>query len=370
MNEKTRAVLATHRRNLRLLRRRPDLVAQGVLVPLVVLVLCAILFGSWGDSWPVAVVDKAKNEQSAAITDSLGEARSNVEPYFEVIEEDPEQAARMLEDGRLQLVITIPEDVARTGEIDIATYNVNTDATKNLRFRVDDALNIHDQARGALPATVDLQTVAEKDVTRSAFIAGGVLFLALLLGAMLLAANVFAVEEEGRTGKEILMSPVGAPAAAVGAVLTSTLLAYATALPTLLTGLLLFGFRPDAGALGLVAVFMLPLLVAASGLGVLLAQVLRQHRAIQPPVILIAIATFFVGGGFVSVPGMPPLARTIAEWWPPSRVFEWGNPVLHEFTGGYTGGQWAWAVAFALLGLAAAVWAGRRELTAPRRNGQ
>lgn len=370
MNEKIRAVLATHRRNLRLLRRRPDLVAQGVLVPLVVLVLCSILFGSWGDRWPVAVVDQAGTERSAAVTESLKEARSNVEPYFEVIEDDLDEAQAMLEEGRLQLVVIIPEDVGATGEIGILTYNVNTDAMKNLRFRVDDGLNIHDEVRGELRTTVDLRTVAEDDVTRSAFVAGGVLLLALLLGAMLLAANVFAVEEENRTGKELLMSPLGASPAALGTVLTATALSYATALPTWLTGLLLFGFRPEPGALVLVAVFLLPLAVAAAGLGVLLAQLLRQHRAVQPPVILIAIATFFVGGGFVSVPGMPPPARTIADWWPPSRVFEWSNPVLHGFADGFTGRQWAWAVGFALLGVAAAWWAGRRELSAPRRNGQ
>ncbi|GAA4656484.1 hypothetical protein GCM10023347_02620 [Streptomyces chumphonensis] len=370
MNEMIRGALAAHRRNVRLLRRRPDLVAQGVLVPLVVLVLCAILFGSWGDRWPVGVIDRADDARSAAITDSLAQSRSNVDLYFETIEDDPRAAREMLEDGRLQLVITIPEDVATTNEVRISTYNVNTDATKNLRFRVDDALNIHDEVRGALPATVDLRTVAEEDVTRAAFIAGGVLLLALLLGSMLLAANVFAVEEEGRTAKELLMSPFGAAPAALGCVLTATLLAYLSAVPTYLTGLLLFGFTPDVGSLVLVLLFMLPLLVAAAGLGVLLAQLLRQHRAVQPPVILVAIATFFVGGGFVSVPGMPPTARTIAQWWPPSRVFEWSNPVLHDFAGSYTAGQWAWGGAFALLGVAGAYWAGRRELAAPRRGGQ
>ncbi|MTE21404.1 ABC transporter permease [Streptomyces sp. TRM43335] len=370
MNETLRAALATHRRNTRLLRRRPDLVAQGVLVPLVVMVLSAVLFGAWGDSWPVGMVDRAKTEQSARVLDAFEESSSNVEPYFRTIETDPEKAESMIRDGRLQLLVEIPEDFDTTGRVEITTYNINTDATKNLRLRVEDALNIHDQRSGAMTVAADLRTVQPQDVTRSAYIAGSLTLLALLLGAVLLAANLFAMEHEGRTGKELLMSPRGAGAAAQGTVLTATAVAYLSALPTFLTGLLLFGFRPDPAALGLVALFMLPVLVAAAGLGVLLAQVLREHRAVQPPIILTAIATFFVCGGFVGVDGMPPVARAISEWWPASRIFEWANPVLHRFSDSFPAGQWVWAVVAALLGVLAAAWAGRREQAAPRNNGQ
>lgn len=365
-----RAILAISGRNLVLLRRRPDLLAQSVLVPLVVLTLCALIFGAGGDDWPVAVVDKAQSTKSAALIDSIDETKSRITPYFRVIETDGAQADKMIATGRLQLKIEIPEDFDRTNQVQISTYNINSDATKNLRLRVDDALNLYDQQAGRMPLAVELQTVKPDDVPRTEFIAGSVLLLALFFGAALLAANLFAIEVEQRTTKEILMSPVGPAGAAIGAVLAGTLAAFGTALPSYLTAWLAFGLTPEPGALARVLVFMIPIMMACAALGVVLAHLLRVHRSIQPLVILTGIATFFAAGGFVSVPGLPPIARTFAAYWPFSRIFEWNNPVLYQFAEHFSARQWSWALAVALLGLLVAAYAGRREILLPQRGGQ
>ncbi|MFC7544932.1 ABC transporter permease [Plantactinospora sp. GCM10030261] len=368
--ETTRAVVAVTARNLRLLRRRPDLLAQAVLVPIVLLILNALIFGAGGDDWPVAVVDKAKSERSAALTGAINESSSRITPYFRVVETDPVPATQMIENGRLQLMIEIPEDFDASGRVRISTYNINSDATKNLRLRVEDALNAYDADAGRLDLAVDLRTVRPDDIPRTGFIAGGVLLLALFFGATLLAANLFAIEQEGRTAKEILLSPAGPATAALGALISGTAAAFLTALPTYLTARFAFGLNPDPGALLLVVLFMVPVMVAGAGLGTLLAHLLRVHRSIQPLVILTGIATFFVAGGFVSVPGLPSTARNFAAWWPPSRVFEWSNPVLHGFAGSFSPTQWGWVIGVAVLGMAAAAYAGHRELGTPQRGGQ
>lgn len=365
-----RPVLTITARNLRLLRRRPDLLAQAVLVPIVILTLCALIFGAGGDDWPVAVVDKSNSARSAALIQSVEQSESRITPYFRIIETDAATAEEMIEKGRLQLKIEIPADFESTNQVRISTYNINSDATKNLRLRVEDALNAYDHAAGRMQAAVDLRTVKPDDIPRTEFIAGSVLLLALFFGAALLAANLFAIEEEGRTTKEILMSPAGPTGAALGAMLAGTMAAFGTALPTYLTAWLAFGLTPAPSAFLLVLLFMIPMMFACAALGVVLAHLLRIHRSIQPLVILTGIATFFAAGGFVSVPGLPPVARTFAEFWPFSRIFEWNNPVLYQFAGHFTGRQWGWAIAIAGLGVLAAAYAGRRERTLPQRGGQ
>ncbi|WP_407319301.1 hypothetical protein UQW22_02670 [Isoptericola halotolerans] len=80
------------------------------------------------------------------------------------------------------------------------------------------------------------------------------------------------------------------------------------------------------------AAIVLPAIVATAGVGVLAAVLLGTHRAIQPVLILLALGSYFASGGFVPVSGLPPLARAVNTWWPPSYVFEWANPLLHGFT--------------------------------------
>ncbi|WP_328871048.1 ABC transporter permease [Streptomyces sp. NBC_00287] len=368
--EKIRAIRATNQRNLRLLRRRPDLLAQSVLMPIVMLLLSALIFGAGGDDWPVGVTDHAKTEQSAALVDAIEESTSTITPYFRITETDATEAKAMLDEGRMQLVIEIPPDFDRTRQVDITTYNINSDATKNLRLRVEDALNAFDAEAGNLDVTVDLRTVEPEDIPRSEFIAGGLTLLALFFGAALISANLFAVEQEQRTTKEMLLTPVGAGTAALSCMITGTAVAFLTTVPTYLTGWLAFGLTPSPSALLLVLIFMTPLMLACAGTGVLLAQMLRQHRSIQPLLILVAIATFFTAGGFVSVPGLPPAARAFAEWWPFSRIFEWNNPVLHRFADNFPTHQWAWALAAAALGALAALWAAHKERYATRAGGQ
>lgn len=362
---KLRAVLATHRRNLCLLRGDPSMVAQAVLVPIVVLLLCAVLFGGGGDDWPVAVIDRSGTEESQALVRAIEQTRSNVSPYFDIIETDAGRAEDMLARGRLQLAITIPPEFPDEQVVTTSTYNINSDAMKNLRLRVLDALNAYEHDDGRLPLAVDLRPVRPSDVPREAFIAGGATLLALFFGAALIAANLFALEEESRTSQEMLLTPLGNHWGALGVALTATTVAYATALPTFALGWLGFALRPPPSGLALVALFLLPLMVAFAGVGVMLAQLLRRHRSVQPVVILTAIATFFAGGGFVSVAGLPPVARAFATVWVPSRVFEWANPVLHGFADGFPAIQWLWAVVAAAAGAGLVIIAARREFAMP-----
>lgn len=357
-----RALLAASRRHLRQVTADPSLIAQAILVPIVVLVLCALMFGGWGDEWPVGIVDHDQTEESAELVHALESASSNVSPYFRVLTTDREHADRLLEHGRLQLLVEVPPGFSEERRIETSLVNVNSDATKNLRLRIDKVLNAVDQEHAGMPVRLELRRQRPDDVPRGAFIAGGAAVLAVLLGASLIAANLYAIEVEARTTKEMLLTPLGPGLFPMSALLSGSLLATATSLPTVVLGWLAFGLEATPRALLHVAGFLLPVLVLAASVGVVLAHLLRRHRAIQPVLILLAITSFFVGGGFVGVAGLPPAARAVATLWPISRVFEWVNPPLHGFSDGFPLQQWAWVFMSTGLGLAVAWSTGRREV--------
>jgi ABC-2 type transport system permease protein len=362
------AVLAAVARNLRIARRRPDLIVQTVAVPVVVLGLASIIFGAT-DAWPVAVVDDDHSAASAEFVRALHDTRGVSGEYFRVVTTDAATARNLVHDGRLHLAIHIPEGFAAGNRVEVSTYNINTDAMKNVRLRLVDTANLFDAVTGDASVSAVLRTARPDSVPRTAFMGGSAVLLALLLGSVLIAANLFAMEQEIRTTKELVLTPVGATAGAFGSAVAAMLLALATSVPTAVMAWL-FGFRVDAAGAGAAGAVALPAMFAAAGTGVLAAQVLRTHRAIQPVVILAALATYFAAGGFIPVAGLPPAARSFADFWPPSYAFEWANPLLHGFAGAAAPGRQValWLAAAAGVGLAA--WSGARESRRPGAGGQ
>jgi ABC-type multidrug transport system permease subunit len=362
------ALVAVVRRNLAIATRRKDLIVQTVAVPIVVLTLASIIFAG-GDAWPVAVVDKDGSPESARFLDALHDTEGALGPYYTVVETDEESAVEQVAAGRLHLVVEIPADFGATGTVEVTTYNINTDTMKNVRLRLTTTANLYDEGSGADQVRATIAKARAEDVPRAAFMGGSAVILALLLGSTLIAANIFAMEEEIRTTKELVLTPLGAPIGAMGAALSGALLAFAAAIPTAVVAVL-FGFRPDpaglAGALPIVA----PSMLAAGGLGVIVAQLMRSHRAIQPVVIMAAIGSYFAAGGFIPVGGLPPAARQVASVWPPSYVFEWSNPIVHGFDGGTSWSAVAVLAVAMAAGLALAWWAGLRETRRPVRSGQ
>ncbi|QOR69438.1 ABC transporter permease [Ruania alkalisoli] len=323
------ALAAVFARNLRIARRRPELLVQTMAVPVVVLALASVIFGA-NDAWPIAVVDEAETAHSRQFVETVTETRGPTGSYFRIVETEADAAAELLHAGRLQLVVTVPADFSETGAVEIATYNINSDAMKNVRLRVTTTANAFDGATNAHQVAAIIDRVKPVDVPRTAFMGGSAVILALLLGAAMIAANLYAVDSEHRTEKEIALTPLGSYVAGLGAAAAGFVLAAVAAIPTALVALA-FGTRVGVQELLLAAAIVLPATAAAAGVGVVVAAYLRTHRMIQPALIMAALGSYFASGGFISVSALPPLARAINTWWPPSYVFEWSNPLLHSF---------------------------------------
>ncbi|WP_187774219.1 ABC transporter permease [Lolliginicoccus suaedae] len=323
------ALAAMITRNLLIALRRPELLVQTMAVPVVVVALASVIFGA-SNSWPIALVDEDSSTGSHQFAQVINDTQGPTGSYFDIIETDARKAAELLHEGRLHLVITIPPGFDDTGIVEVATYNINTDAMKNIRLRVTTAANLYDSATNADQIAAIIDRERAEDVPRTAFMGGSAIILALLLGAALISANLYAVDSEHRTEKEIALTPLGSYIAGLGAAAAGWILAFVAAVPTVLVALA-FGTRAGPGEVLQTSLVVLPAMAAAAGAGVLIAVRLRAHRVIQPVLILLALGSYFASGGFISVSALPPLARAFNAWWPPAYVFEWSNPLLHGF---------------------------------------
>lgn len=347
---KLRATAAIYRRSLKLIRRRPSLVAQTMILPTAVLLLVASVFGGGGDEWPVAVVNDSPSQLAGAVEGTIGEVESTITPYFDVQRYSIEEAQELVRKGRLHMLIHIPPDFEEERRLATHVFNVNTDATKNVRLRLDYALNLVE--RPAAVMRTELQLSQPHAVWRSAFIGGSAVLLALLLGSILTAANLVVFEHGQRTHSEMRLSPLGWPTAGVAIVAASVTTALTAATMPLVLSILLFNLEINIRNLAEALAVSIPLLVGLAGLGIFLGATLRAFRSVQPLVVMAALLTFFGGGGFVGTAMLQPAAQSFADWWPLSRIFSWLNPILHGFQPPGQTEMIIGGAAFCLLGLA------------------
>ena len=173
-----------------------------MLIPLVLMLLCGILFGFGGDEWNIGLVNEGAGPHAAAFEREIRDLRGDIGPYFRVVTTDADEAGRLVAEGRLQLAVTIPEDFderIEAGEIPVLrtrVYNINTDMMKNARLRLTRAVQDYAAAHTphAAPVTVTQTTTRADDVRRRTFIAHSAVILAIMVGSALNAAIMVARE--------------------------------------------------------------------------------------------------------------------------------------------------------------------------------
>lgn len=328
---KYQALLAVHKRNMKILTRQKQLLIQPIILPLVLLFLMVVIFGGGGDNWPVAIVDDSKSNESQDLIHTFKTTHSNITPYFDIIETDHEEAEKKVAEGRLHLLIRIPGNFTESKKIEIKTYNINSDAMKNVRMRVEHTLNRYIEEKGESKIISQQMTEQPKDVWRSAFYGGSSVLLTLFLGSMLIAANLHAFDYENRTSKEILLTPIGPVMAGFGIILTAVIVSVIISLLPLILSILFLHFEFHLVNMLIVYLSSIPILICCAGIGIFLGACLKQYRIIQPIIILITIGTYIIGGGFAGVNMLIPLARRMADVWGFSIIFEWFNPIIHNF---------------------------------------
>lgn len=357
----TRAVLATHVRNVKLLTRQRSLLAQVVVLPVAMLILSTMIFGGVGDTYPIALVNRGEDNQARKLEEQIRTVGSDLGPYYRVVETDYADAKRKLDRGRLHMLLVIPEGYSDTHRLRMETFNINSDAAKNFRGRLQVVLN-HTPVPGASPVlTEEMQSVKPQDVPRSAYLGGSSVLLALFFGATLIAANLFLIEREGGTRKEILLTPLHPAVSGLANVVTATVVSMILSLLPLGLSYWIAQLQVPLGRILVMYLAMIPVLIACGGLGILLGHWLKVFRSAQPLLTVGAIATFFVAGGFTMVAFLPESAQVFSFWWPFSRIFTWFGPYLHGFAG-LGAGRITGLFGAAVIGLLLLWWAYRGEL--------
>lgn len=308
-------------------RDRQALVSP-MLLPIVLMFIATVLFGFGGDQWNVGIVDKSRGAYSQSLTREFEQSHSNITPYFNIVTRDDSEAKKLVDEGRLHMVITIPPDfdelVAKgeTPTLDTQTYNINTDMMKNARLRLDRVLQDWGETRGLSPISVTQATTRDQDIWRKSFIGGSAVILAVMVGAAMNTALIMAREWEHRTAKEIQLAPRARNGIILGKLAAGLLASVIAAGVALVFATTIFGLRIPLERVPILLVYSGLTALAFAGFGLAVGAWLKDYRAIQPLILVTLAGSFFAAGGFSSVPTLPPGVRVFDQYWPPSWVFE------------------------------------------------
>lgn len=353
-------------KELRQWRRDPQAAAAPMVLPLVLMALSAVLFGQGGDAWPAGLANQSPGPEAEHLTRTFQAARSRLSPYFQFVSRDAQEAGRLVGEGRLHMAVVIPEDFDQKlaagdrAAIQLHTFNINTDVAKNIRLRLDHVIQQYLADKGAAGIVVDEFPTRRGEVGRGAFIAGGGVVLAILLGAVVNTALMAAREWERRTAKEIRLAPRAVAAVTAGK-MTAGLIA--TALNIVVTAVVAttaFGLRVPADRWGTLAGIGVLAAVAASGLGLAAGTWLKDYRTVQPVLGVLLAGSFFASGGYASIATLPAAVRGVNRFWPPSHVFEEMQGLMHGPSASLQASPWLGVGIAAATGMTLAVLAQQR----------
>ncbi|HYG60804.1 MAG TPA: ABC transporter permease [Symbiobacteriaceae bacterium] len=345
-------------KDLRQWRRDPQAAIGPMLMPLVMMFLTSILFGFGGDDWAVGLIVEGRGPAAGRLATAIEQARGQISPYFRIVTRDEKEAQRLAAAGRLHMVIAIPADfddrmaAGQPAVVRTQVYNLNTDITKNVRLRLQHAIQDYLSAGGRAPVTVAQFTSLPADIWRREFIAGGAVILTLLVGATLNTAIMVAREWERRTVKVLYLAPHPVAAITAGKLAAGLVTTGINVAVSLIAAVGVFGLRiPSERWLPLLGTGLLAA-TAAAGLGLGLGAWLKQYRTLQPLIAVTAAGSFFAAGGWATIATMPPGVRLFARVWPPAYVFETMHDLMHRPALSDVSGAWLGFGAAAVLGVA------------------
>lgn len=102
--------------------------------------------------------------------------------------------------------------------------------------------------------------------------------------------------------------------------------------------------------------------LAAAGLGLAAGAWLKNYRTLQPLLLVTAVGSFFMAGGFSTVATLPPGVRLFDRFWSPAYAFETLQWAMHAATLPALQASWVGFAVAVAVSLGLGVWALRRAL--------
>ena len=200
--------------------RQPFLMVISVVIPLVFIFFYSLIIPVSNNN-PIMVADLDGGPVSSRLIETMRTIHSEEGPYYDVRTTDATAALEAFDDGDALAVIVIPEgfsDAAEAGsaQVELRLNNINSDYSKNLRLRLDDAVRQLDDGLAQPVASVEETGWLPTDPTMLGYISTSLLLFGCLYAAMVGAGLQVACEWNDRTVKNLLLAPLGRGALVAG----------------------------------------------------------------------------------------------------------------------------------------------------------
>ncbi|WP_019548491.1 ABC transporter permease [Streptomyces sulphureus] len=364
MFKATRALVA---KDLLVSRRNPVFFLLGVVVPLMFVLLYAFIVGA-ATTAPIGFAVESQGPQTQKFMQTIRSMQSEDGDAWEIRTTDPDEARKLYESGETVGVITIPASFESDMEkgrakTEVLTRNINSDITKNLNLRMQDAIGMVQQAEDSDHlVAVKEQNRWSTDMSFTRYMGASLLMFAILYASMVNTGTLIAREWEERTAKTLVLSPKGWWPLVIGKWLTAFI---QTAITMVLVGGVLWlaldypVHRLGPGSWGPLLLFFL----YGSALGVLLGVALRRSLPLVPIAAVVTLVHFLVFGfesymrGYAHE-GLVEFLWWCARFWPVSSAIDQIRYAVEGLEPYYSQSHyllWLSAVIVALVGAAIAV---------------
>lgn len=286
--------------------------------PLVFLLVIVLSAGSVGRN-PVALVVLDRGPQAQRLASVLASSDA-----FRVREADPSEAARLLANLDVAGIVTIPADfdqrfdAHQSDPVTIEINNLNLDFTNDLRRSLPAAITQFYAMQPGNTVAVHMQEtdLRARDISLIQFEVIPNLVLLLVVAGAVNGGLGVAMEFEGHTITELILSPAARWAIVAGKLLAGWVTAMLVAAVVIVLGAA-SGILQPSGWYWLTMVGITALIgLASAGIGAAIGARLKVSNKVAPVAINIAIWLFFLSGGIGVAAFLPGWVQTIAAFTP------------------------------------------------------
>jgi ABC-2 type transport system permease protein len=276
--------------------------------------LLFLLFVLTGGEAPTAVVMDDSGPYAQQLLQALQTSHS-----FIIQTTDTDTAQRLMAQGRIVAIITIPSDfdtALQTGQsvtLPVTVNNLEVDYTNDIRRAAPMAItSFYAQAfPDQVVVHADEIDVQPRDTGYIEYLSVSIVVVSLLVGGLLQAGSNAAREYETGTIKELLLAPASRWAIQAGKVLAAVALNILSAGLVLAVVVLVLGVQPMHWLL--LIGFTLLVMLTFVALGLLIGTLVRSRTAVVPLSLGLALPVFFISGAFGPVQWSTPVQAAVAQ---------------------------------------------------------
>lgn len=222
-----KAIRELVKKDLLITIRNPLLFILSIIIP-VVFVFLYSLITQMSATNPIVLARNSYGPASDRFVKILSNMQSVDGKYFEIETMKAQKAWERYKKREITGLVDIPQNFDRNIEagkkikVKLYVHNLNSDATKNLQLRLDNAIYLFQKKYKNL----DIKETFSKfkhDISMKLYVGVGLLMFGIIYSAIINTGNLLAREWEDRTAKMIILTPKGFMPLIIGKYLTAFL---------------------------------------------------------------------------------------------------------------------------------------------------